>query len=201
MKRISLIIVASLFLAPTAKAGVLLEPFLGYNLFVQEATTGDGAAPIPSGQSIKIDAKGIGFGLRLGYGFKPVFAAFEYSTATLASSLKEAPAGIPFNPSDVTATTMGVVVGADLMVVRPYVGYIFDDQSKDSNSTMHGNGYKLGVGFGFFPKVKINLEYHIRTFTKEKDDSGTETAYEQSGVISSVKATGFTIGVSVPFEF
>jgi hypothetical protein len=200
MKRILMFLVGISLFTIQANAGILLEPFLGYSLNLKDFTLGSAAGPV-AGQHMKIDANGLGFGARVGYSFKPVFAAVEYSTGTFTPSLKEAPAGLTIGNNSVTVTSLGIAVGADLMLFRPYLVYIFDDQSKDSSATEYGTGYKLGVGFGFLPKVKINLEYVTKTYSKSKDGSGNETTYSQSTTFSASSVTGYGVSVSVPFEF
>lgn len=182
-----------------ANAGVLLEPYLGYQSTVTTLALGGAAAPATG--DIKIDNSGLTFGARLGYQFSMVFAAVDYSTGTLKGSLKEQPVGANMTTEDQSITNLGVTVGADFMMIRPYLGYIFDAQSKGSNTTTMGTAMKLGVGLGFIPKVKINLEYLMSTFTKSKDSAGNESTFSDSGFFKSASGAGFFLGVSLPFMF
>lgn len=196
------ILAACLFvlLGHNAKAGILVEPYLGYHLSAADLTLGDGSGAF-SGQSVKYDLTGLGYGLRLGYEIPLLFFAVDYSLATLSSSIKEQPAGLGLTTSNQSSTSLGLTVGANFPLVRPYVGYIFDDQAKDDSSTLVGSGFKLGVGLGVFPMVKINAEYQMRTWTKSKSSSGTEETFGQSGTIKSLSGSGFFVNVSVPLSF
>lgn len=183
-----------------AEAGILVEPFLGYQVMMSDVKFGAGAGAL-DGQSVKVDGTGLGYGLRAGVTLPMLFAAVDYSMANLSSSLKEAPAGFTLSGSSQARTTLGLTAGIDLPLLRPYVGYIFDDQSKDDTSTMSGSGFKLGVGLTVFPMIKLNAEYQMVTYTKSKDSSGTETTFGGSESISSASASGFFLNLSAPFDF
>jgi hypothetical protein len=183
-----------------AEAGILVEPYLGYQMLMTDIKLGASAGPL-DGQSVKLDASGLGYGLRAGITLPMIFAAVDYSMASLSSSVKEVPAGFTISGGTSARTSLGLTAGLSLPLVRPYVGYIFDDQSKDDTDTLSGSGFKLGVGFTVFPMIKLNAEYQMVTYTKSKDSSGTETTFGGSGTISSVTSSGFFVNVSVPFDF
>lgn len=183
-----------------AEAGILVEPYLGYQMMVTDLKLGAGAGSL-DGQSVKLDASGIGYGLRAGITLPMIFAAVDYSMASLSSSLKEAPAGITITSGTTARTSLGLTAGLSLPMVRPYVGYIFDDQSKDDTDTLSGSGFKLGVGLTVFPMVKLNAEYQMVTYTKSKDSSGTETTIGGNEVFSAVTSSGFFVNLSVPLDF
>jgi hypothetical protein len=184
---------------PKAEAGVLIEPYVGYQSMLTTVTLGTAATPF-DGQSIKLNGSGIGFGLRAGYAMSMLFVAADYSSANLTTSVKELPAGLTSTFGDITRTSLGVTAGLDFPMVRPYLGYVFDDQSKDSTTTNMGSGFKVGIGFTIIPKLKLNAEYQTLTYTKAKSSSGTETTFSSSNSISAMTASGFFVNLSVPLE-
>lgn len=111
-----------------AEAGILVEPYLGYQMMLTDIKLGAGAGSL-NGQSVKIDGSGVGYGLRAGITLPMIFAAVDYSMASLSSSIKEAPAGFTVSTGTTARTSIGLTAGLSLPMVRPYVGYIFDDQS------------------------------------------------------------------------
>lgn len=183
-----------------AEAGILVEPYLGYQMLMTDVKLGAGAGSL-EGQSAKIDGTGIGYGLRAGFTLPMIFAAVDYSMASVSSSAKEVPAGLTITSGTDARTSLGLTVGLSLPLVRPYVGYIFDDQIKDDTDTNSGSGFKLGVGFTVFPMIKLNAEYQMVTYTKSKNSSGTETTFGGSEVFSGVTSSGFFVNLSVPFDF
>ncbi len=183
-----------------AEAGILIEPYLGYQMLLTDIKLGAGAGAL-DGQSVKVDDSGIGYGLRAGITLPMLFAAVDYSMASLSSSAKEVPAGLTLTTGSSTRTSLGVTAGLSLPMVRPYVGYIFDDQNKDDDSTSSGSGFKIGVGLTVFPMIKLNAEYQMVNYTKSKDSAGAETTYGGSEVFNTVSSSGFFVNLSVPLDF
>ena len=132
------LIVFSGFLS-TARAGILLEPYLGYNTLITDVVFGAAAGAV-DGMSLKLGETGAGFGLRAGYSGALMFAALDYSTTKLSSTVKEKPEIADIDVSSSTMDSLGVTVGLDLPILRPYVGYIFDDKVKDGDSVVSGTG-------------------------------------------------------------
>jgi hypothetical protein len=200
MKAILLAILVLFFsIGNRAEAGVLLEPYLGYQALVTDITLGAAATPL-DGTVLKLATNGLGFGVRVGFALPVVFFALDYSSASGKMTVSE-PANFTITPDEFSRTALGVTVGASLKVVRPYVGYIFDDQSKSGNTTFSGTGFKVGVGFSIIPKLSLNAEYVTSTFTKAKDSAGTEITLGDAEFYKSMKASGFFVSVSAPFEF
>jgi hypothetical protein len=183
-----------------AQAGIMVEPYVGYNLLVSDFTFGS-ASGVLNGQSVKLDDTGLGYGLRLGVTVPLFFAALDYSMANLSSSVKEKPAGSSVSTESSATSSLGATVGVNLPIIRPYIGYIFDDQAKSDSATVYGTGFKVGVGLSIFPMVKLNAEYVTRTWTKSKSSSGTEENFGDSAIYKSVKGSGFFINASVPLSF
>lgn len=186
--------------ASVSNAGVLLEPYVGYQSIAAKVQFGSGV-PALDGQSMVVGGTGPGFGLRLGFSLPMVFVAADYMQSNQEGKVQEQPSGATITAGKRTESQLGATVGLNLPMLRPYVGYIFDDQSKGDTSTWFGNGFKVGVGFKFLPKIAINLEYQSVAFTKEKDTAGTETTYSSSTTFKSITSSGFMLGVSLPLDF
>ena len=199
MKFFGIILLALSFQINRAEAGVLIEPYVGYQALVTESPLGSGASTF-EGQSISLDDSGIGFGARVGFTSPMFFAAVDYSSANLKSKLKSQPEGLGFTTEDQTRTSLGATIGLNFPVLRPYVGYIFDDQIKEGSDVRYGTGFKLGIGFTILPKLKLNAEYQMATYTKVKDSSGTESTFGSNQFFKSVKASGFFVNLSLPLE-
>jgi hypothetical protein len=198
--KIIFVALALVFMAQTrAEAGVLIEPYIGYQATLTDIKFGAGAGAL-DGQSLKVDGAGVGFGLRAGFALPLVFVALDYSMVTLKPTIKEKPAAWTTPLGDQSRTSLGVTAGLDFPIVRPYVGFIFDDQAKDDTSTNMGSGFKIGIGFSLVPKLKLNAEYQSVTYTKAKSTSGTETTFNATQSISSITASGFFINLSIPLE-
>lgn len=187
------------FEAP-ASASILIEPYVGYNLLSSTITFGTGAGAALDGQSVKLSDTGPGYGLRLGYSLPLVFFAADYSMVNLSSSVTEKPAGSTVTTEPSTGVSLGVTVGLDLPLLRPYVGYILDDQVKNDSATTYGSGFKAGIGISMLPLIRVNLEYLTRTWTKSKSSSGVEESFSSAATYSSVSGSGLFLNVSVPFS-
>ena len=83
------IVVTVFCFAVPARAGILIEPYVGYNLLASTMTFGAGAGGALDGQSVKLSDTGLGYGLRLGYSLPMVFFAADYSMSNLSSSVTE----------------------------------------------------------------------------------------------------------------
>ena len=57
-----------------AEAGILVEPYLGYQMMLTDLKLGAGAGSL-DGQSVKVDGSGVGYGLRAGITLPMIFAA------------------------------------------------------------------------------------------------------------------------------
>lgn len=200
MKILLIMLALVLNLASRASAGLLLEPYVGYQTLLFDATFGDAVGPF-TGQGLKVDGSGLGFGIRAGYGLANIFFALDYSSVNLKGTIKEQPAGGNLTASDLTLTALGLTAGASLGIVRPYLGYILDNQSKSSTSTTYGTSIKIGVGFSLMPKLTLNAEYYTANFTKSRSSSGVESTFGQTETFKTFKASGFGLNLSAPFEF
>lgn len=161
--------------ACVSQAGVLIEPYLGYEM----GTTKDA-----------IDGKleGTQMGLRLAY-TAPVFF-WAGLDATMGMSAKAKADGVP--DEEAKRTTVSGVVGVDFpILVRAWLGYSFVNEIKFDAGKYKGNQTKVGVGFTGLPFVSLNFEYVTEKFDK----------FEDFTVNPELKNDSYVVSVSLPFEF
>jgi len=149
-----LLVALSILLSTNAFAGVLLEPYIGYNI----------GGTDQSGQ-VDSDLKGEGYGLRLGWKLPFVFVALDYSMSNITSE-KSGQAD-----EDGDLKNFGVVVGASLPMVRVWAGYNFSAvEDLDTTGKYTGNGMKAGIGFKIpVLPISINAEYIISKYDELSD--------------------------------
>lgn len=146
----------------SAKADLLIEPFLGYETgnFVDNDGTTD------------LDVKGVGYGLRLGMKMLGFGVGAEYA----GGAMKYDDIGvITYKPKNI-----GAFVSYDFpIMVRAYLTYFFSadtDIEIDGVSTVgtyKGSGYRLGVGLTTLPFVTINAEYLVRNYDEAESGGST----------------------------
>lgn len=141
----NLILICSLVLVSiVAQAGGFIEPYIGYQM---------GKFEYPNG--VEGDSKGTALGLRAGYQMViPWFALdVQMGKGKISDVIPE---------DDYSYTDFGVVVGASVPFVRPFIGYVPAAKTKLKNSgstdTVEGTGLKLGLGIKILPLVDINIE-------------------------------------------
>lgn len=201
-----------LIFATKSKASLYVEPYLGYQALTTNFTFGNGSAAgagaaaagaLLDGQSLRLVNTGAVGGLRLGYKFTILYAALDYSTGTLNYTVTAptvAGVSLSTSPGSAKHSMLGLTFGVALPLIRPYLGYIYDDQMVEGSSTTYGNGFKAGLGFSFLPIVEFALEYQAITHTKNTS-SGTTVTYASDQVYKSAKSSGFQFTLSAPFSF
>lgn len=170
------IVFALVFISSTSFAGILLEPYLGYNIGSTSQT----------GSSDSKD-NGLGYGARLGWTLPLVFFAVDYS----AASIKDKPdVG---TSSDVKYSAIGAVVGASLPVLRLWAGYNFKSTfDVDGGGKLEGNGMKAGLGFKMpVLPISFNLEYILNQYDK----------LDGASITNDVKHKSIFVSVSAPLTF
>lgn len=136
-----------------ANAGMLLEPYLGYQM-----------GKIDYSGGVEGDTKGTGLGLRVGYQMVIPWIALDVQLGKGKVS--------KVNPeSDYSYTDVGVTAGASVPFLRPFVGYIPAAKHKfepdtGSSYNLEGNGLKLGLGIKLLPFIDINIEQVTYTYKK-----------------------------------
>src|SRR5690606_21527118 len=111
-----LLIALTILVSTNASAGILLEPYLGYN-----------AGKTTQSGSEDGDITGIGYGLRVGWTLPLLFVGLDYSLHDVDikdSSGKES--------ADVK--NLGLVVGASLPIIRVWAGYNFSSEVEFASS-------------------------------------------------------------------
>lgn len=169
-----LLVILSLLVGTNASAGILLEPYVGYQV-AKNSGVSEG------------DIKGLGYGARLGWTMPLLFVAFDYS---MAAAKYEPDAG---GEADWDYTAMGVVVGASLPVIRVWAGYNFSAELEQEGGagTFEGSGMKAGVGFKM-PVLPISFNVEYLTNTYDEIDGSS---------ISDLKHKGLFVSVSAPLTF
>lgn len=173
----------ALFVALPAKAGLLLEPYLGYGMGTVEQSTG---------AATKSDVSGVVVGGRVGVTLPIFFGGLDYSMMNGTTKVTSGGSGT----NDLSTSSLFVVAGASLPLIRGYAGYGFlndwTSRLPGGDSTASGSAIKVGAGFTGLPFVSLNFEIMQSTFTKVKF-AGVESSYD-------AKATSYTLSVSAPFD-
>lgn len=189
IKLLSLLI---FILGVQAKAGVFVEPFLGYDQSTLK-TTDVGGTTDGSTNS------GMDYGARLGYELNQgLWFAIDYTAGSGKS--KSDTAGTL--DSDYTKSALGAVIGYNVGRFSFWGGYGFSDsikitQSGTADTDFSGTNMKVGFGIKAVPHVSVNLDYIIPKYTKITQ-SGVD--YDVSTFYSKFDASGFMLSVSFPFE-
>jgi hypothetical protein len=174
-----LIIFLALTISTNSYAGLLIEPYVGYN-----------AGTIEQKNNSDQDGKlaGSGYGARLGYSFLVVFAALDFRKAVLSDNIKESGE----EDRDANQTELGVTAGIWLPFgLRFWGGYQFVDRMKlkdDTNGTnnLKGSGMKAGIGYKLpIIPLSFNAEYIMSVYNK-KDGESLSDKYNSSLLFVSV---------------
>ena len=163
---------------PFAHAGVLLEPFVGYQVGKTQQT----------GQNDH-KFKTTNYGARVGYKKMGLMVGGEYLTGQGTED-----SGSP--AAKLTTTNIGAFVGYEFpILLRVYGVYAFDakfDRKVGTSTTNYagGNSIKLGVGLTTLPFIAINLEYIKATYAKADGNDLT----------NDLTAGTYGLSVSLPFS-
>ncbi len=169
--------------ARPAQASLLLEPYLGYELGKLEYTGTPNAS---------FDLSSAALGLRLGVAFPVFFVAADYSFLVGGSSKQNDANSTKW---DASGNQLFVEVGAQLPLVRAYVGYgLMNTFELKNNGTTNkfegGTAIKAGVGTTIMPMFAVNLEYINSSYDKINGNSPSDS-----------KSNYFMLNLSLPFEF
>lgn len=187
------VFLVSVGFASPSHAGLLLEPYLGYES--STLTLDDGS--VDSGGK----ATGVGFGARLGYKSPVMFwVAADYSSLS-GATYKGA---VSTNDGKLDTTSLYLDVGVDLPILfRLWAGYGLQSKSKFAGDAGTGGDIiyesplKVGVGLTAFPIVSINVEYFTAK-VKEIETGGSTT---QGSAFKTADNKGLVVSVSAPFNF
>lgn len=177
------LLVGLLFIASTANAGLLVEPYLGFGFTSGDYDTQD------------VSTSGTSMGARLGYQMLGVMGGLEYtmspesdwdfkgSTSTTTYKLKR--------------SQLGVFAGYNLpILLRAWVGYQFSTKAEGTyegkDISFEGSATTLGVGFTGLPFVSLNLEYKMFSYDDNK--------YGDSEIEDKVDVKEVLLSVSLPLD-
>ncbi len=192
MRKLNIILAVALIslLALPAKAGLLLEPYLGYQ-------GGTLKTSITGGGSEDFNFYGATLGGRVGLTLPLLFFGADYS---LVAGGKVTGNG---QNADASQSQLFLVGGIAIPLLRAWLGYglMNDLSAKFSGGEMKfkGDALKLGVGFTGLPFVAINFEYIMNDY-KKLSTVGGEGSIGGSNYYSSVKMNSLLVSVSLPFD-
>lgn len=186
--QLGLLLALILGFALPAKAALLIEPVVGYNM----------------GTKIEVDdvknysgGSGPSFGGRLGYQNFGFQIGLDYLNSNINPDHDDFDSNIKMNE-------WAAFVGFEFPVLlRAYAGYIFSASGQSTKYDVHagagnqkleldgGSGMKVGVGFTVLPFLDINFEVRQGTFDDNKL-GGTS-------IDNKVKYSTYMLGISLPF--
>jgi hypothetical protein len=197
-----LLILLMLTFSLTARAGIWIEPYLGYNIGSYEQTISNAGA---SNGTFKLKYTDPAYGLKLGYNFIAMVVGFEYQLGTAdtefdSSSTPSVTANTPVTKYDTTST--GVFVGfTGLPLLNFWASYQFDVTWEDSdNDELSGSGYGVGAGFTGLPFLSINLDYKSYTLDESKDGTTGIVTTLPSNQLTEITSKVIMLSVSLPFD-
>lgn len=185
MRKAFSLFVVLIGLSTVAHAGILIEPYFGYD-------TGDSKTTLIVGNiEGKDTVSGPSFGLRLGYKFMIPWIALDYSLSEQSYDNG--------GKKDLKKTALGAVIGADIPFgLRIFGGYGFDEKFRGENSLEFSGTYtKVGLGMGLVPMVAVNLEYIMHKIEKVKNGSvevNADTLYSKQ------EYNSIFLSISAPFN-
>lgn len=162
----------------SAKASLLIEPHLGYNIY-GNADYGTTTTKYNGAQ----------YGARLGFQQLGLMAGLDYTHS--AFTYKMTIPGFSEFSQDQKRDQIGIFAGYNFpILLRAWVGYYFSDKTKAADSTfLKGSGTELGLGFTGLPFLSINLQYRMSTY--DEDEEGT--------LSPELDTKEIVLGISAPF--
>lgn len=186
------LILVVFLLAPIAKAGLMFEPYVGYQ------TNGS----VDTGTGTTYAYSGLDYGARVGFQATSFLVGAEYFAFP---SMPSTPS--PANPT-MTFKVMGNAIGAfvgfafPVLPLRFIATYFFQDNvtvtattgSSSTDTLETGSGYKVGVYYKLFHMLSLGGEYVNSTYTQATTGgvSGTLTP--------SVKNSSVNVVIGLPFN-
>ncbi len=181
-----------------ARAGLLIEPYLGFSLAGSGDSTFGTTTYDHSYSSPTV-------GGRLGYGMLGFMAGIDYS---MQSFDLKSEVGSTTYEDGVSKNQLGLFVGYELPILLRVWGTYFlsgkiDGDDAQAAGTLFdsryefsdGGGYALGAGFTGLPFVSINLEYRTLEYDKGELSGANITNYNEKLNLSEVM-----LSVSLPLD-
>ncbi len=185
-----LVLFLLLMIPYVSRAGVLVEPYIGYTQGAYESG------------AIGIKMTGPNYGARVGYQTMGFMVGAEYGLSAYGVELDKAPAGIPLGTKDDWAGSyMGAFIGYNLPTLLRIWGSYFldavyeDDAGAGIGDEISGSGHGLGLGFTGLPFMSLNLEYRAFDLDESADASSGETV-----AITDTTTKEVRLSISFPFE-
>jgi hypothetical protein len=167
-------------LTTVAHAGVMFEPYIGYEVGNYEGGNGINK----TSNSTSSSESGMAYGARLGY---MTMLGFGFGAEYMGTSLSLSNSG--------SSTQSGSDIGAYLEFKFPaflkiYATYFVSSSASITNQTSNfsGNGEKVGIGITTLPFININFEIVNRDFSKE----GSQT------LSTDLKDSDYCVNISIP---
>ena len=188
MKKLMVALGLTLGFSTAAHAGLMIEPYLGYEMGKSTSINTTTAGQTTDG---KLD--GVDLGVRLGYK-TPLMLWFALDAQLGVSGDYKPDTG---SSATQKHNTYYGVVGIDLPILfRAWAGYGFQDTFKTDtpySSDIKGKNFKLGAGFTGLPFISLNLEY-----LKGTVDSISGGSLNSSNVDG--KTETYMVSVSLPLN-
>lgn len=196
MKRKFFLFFILAFIANSAIAGILIEPYLGYSI------NGKGDVSALS-NNYSSEYSSLTYGGRLGYSYLGLMGGIDYS---LQNPEIETVSGGTTYKDEVKKNQLGFFVGYKFPVMfKAWATYFLNAEFKGTQSSgshfienidkfEDGSGYALGIGYTGLPFISLNLEYRTIEYDKWKSDGADVTTAEKMNL------NEFLISLSAPFD-
>ena len=193
-----LVLLGLLLTVNVSKAGIHVEPYLGYMLFgdADDDTT-------TSGTEYDLDYHPILLGGKFGYNYLGFMGGLDISLSpnfTLQTNTKTGTSNTT-NKYDYSASYIGLFAGYNLPALfRVWVTYYFKAELEGEEPPVSGNEFKgsgLGIGGGYtgfpIPFISVNAELRKPSF----DESFTNS----TGTTVAVDYSAFELFISISAQF
>ena len=179
MKRLFSLFIFLAAFAPAARAGVFVEPWVGYATGKFEHTVTVGSTVF---QRIDQNMSGMGYGVRGGWRFMALAVGAEYQAGSINFK-----GGGGVEPKDLGAHLGLYFLGG----IRAWGTYFF----KAKTGSIEGTAVKGGLGYLFLRHVSLNVEY-----IKYKYNKITLAQFAGTSVGYSGSASALIFSLSTPFS-
>lgn len=206
---ISFLIFSSLLFAPVqGKAGLFLEPYLGYGLGVQEYNLKSGSSP----QSVSSYSapNGVTIGGRLGWSLGPLYVAGDYSTYSWDGSIPGVTPSSTMGAWTFSSTGVTAIFSPPVLPLRIWVGYQFSEKLTQKYGSVEfsktGTALKFGGSFTVLPLVMasltLNVEYIMANYGDFalSNDKGSVNIGGNTLTFGDLKQNTVLISIGLPFD-